>query len=182
VKKVIVFLALASAVVIQNPEPIYACGDKLLLLGRGIRFQSRHTPRAASVLLFLPEGMRAGGALADPKLESALREAHHQVRAVGTRDELSAALREGQYDVVLADVADASEIQRTLATADAVVLPVVYLLAPSDRPEKKADAARVAKEFSAVLQVPGRPGHYCAIVDKAMELKLKRDRSKAPRS
>lgn len=98
------------------------------------------------------------------------------------REELRAALQDGQYDVILADVAEASEVQRTLAGADAVVLPVVYLLAPASRAEKKADAVRAEKEFSAVLKIPGRPGHYCAIVDKAMELKLKRERSKAPRS
>jgi hypothetical protein len=181
VRKAVVFLAVASALVVQSSEPALACGDKLLLLGRGIRFQSRHTPHPASVLLYLPAAARVGGTLADPKLESALREAHHQVRAVGTRDELTAALRDGQYDVVLADIAEASEVQRTLAAADAVVLPVVYLLGPAGRPEKKAAAARAKKEFSAVLEVPGRPGHYCAMVDKAMELKLKRNSSKAPR-
>jgi len=179
VQKPLVFLAVASALVIQSPAPLHACGDKLLLLGRGIRFQSRHTPHAATVLLYLPAATGGGGTLADPKLESALREAHHQVRAVGTRDELTTALRDGRYDVVLADVAEASEVQRTLAAADAVVLPVVYLLGPAGRPEKKADAARAKKEFSAVLEIPGRPGHYCAMVDKAMELKLKRDRSQA---
>lgn len=177
-----VFLAVAVALVIQSVERAHACGDKLLLLGRGIRFQSRHTPHPASVLLYLPAAARAGGTLADPKLESALREAHHQVRAVGTREELYAALRDGQYDVILADVTEASEVQRTLAATDAVVLPVVYLLAPVSRAEKKADTVRAEKEFSAVLKLPGRPGHYCAMVDKAMELKLKRERSKAPRS
>ena len=44
-----------------------------MMLGRGIRFQSKHTPRAAAVLLYLPESA-AGQALTDPKLESALRE------------------------------------------------------------------------------------------------------------
>ena len=181
-RKSVAGLAVVALLVVQSSAPVHACGDKLLLLGRGIRFQSRHTPHAASVLLYLPAATGVGGTLADPKLESALREAHHQVRAVGTRDELNAALRDGKYDVVLADVAEASEVQRILAAADAVVLPVVYLLAPAGRAEKKADAARAEKEFSAVLQIPGRPGHYCAMVDKAMELKLKRDRSKAPRN
>jgi len=32
-----------------------------------------------------------------------------------------------------------------------------------------------------MVEVPGRPGHYCAAVDKAMELKLKRDRANARR-
>lgn len=177
-----VFLVLASALVSQSAVPLHACGDKLLLLGRGIRFQSRHTPHAASVLLYLPAAVRSGGALADPKLESALREAGHQVRAVDTKEELQTALQGGGYDVVLADLAEASDLQRTVDASDAIVLPVVYLLAPARRPEGKADAARAEKEFSAVLQLPGRPGHYCAIVDKAMELKLKRARSNTPRN
>lgn len=179
-QKRLMFLVLASALVSLNPVPLHACGDKLLLLGRGIRFQSRHTPSAASVLLYLPAAIRSGGTLADPKLESALREAGHQVRSVDTKEELQAALQTARYDVVLADVAEASDLQRTLTPSDAIVLPVVYLLAPARRPEAKADAARAEKEFSAVLQLPGKPGHYCALVDKAME--LKRERSKAPRS
>jgi len=31
------------------------------------------------------------------------------------------------------------------------------------------------------VEVPGRPGHYCAAVDKAMELKLARERSSTRR-
>ena len=37
------------------------------------------------------------------------------------------------------------------------------------------------KTFGVVVDVPGRPGHYCAAVDKAMDLKLKRDRATARR-
>ena len=181
-QKRFVFLVLASALVSQNAVPLHACGDKLLMLGRGIRFQSRHTANAASVLLYLPAAVRSGGVLSDPKLESALREAGHQVRSVDTKEELQTALQSARYDVVLADIAEASDLQATVAASDAIVLPVVYLLAPARRPEAKVDAARAEKEFSAVLQLPGRPGHYCALVDKAMELKLKRERSKAPRT
>ena len=36
---------------------------------------------------------------------------------------------------------------------------------------------RVTKSFGVVIEVPGRPGHYCAAVDKALELKLKRAQS-----
>lgn len=150
-QKQAVLLVLASALTVSNVAPIHACGDKLLLLGRGIRFQSRHTPSPASVLLYLPASLRSGGTLADPKLESALREAGHQVRAVATIDELQDALRSGGHDVVLADFAEASNLQGALtASSDAVVLPVVYLVAPARRPEAKADAARAEKEFGVV--------------------------------
>jgi hypothetical protein len=159
-----------------------ACGDKLLVLGRGIRFQSRHTPRAASVLLYLPTAA-AGQALSDPNLESALREAGHAVHAVTTTGELQDALRGGGYDVVLTNVTNAADLERAErdASADAVVLPAVYLVAPAGgRPSKqqaKTDQARAAKDYGVVVEVPGRPGYYCAAVDKAMEMKLKRDAS-----
>jgi CheY-like chemotaxis protein len=128
--------------------------------------------------LYLPAAVRAG-ALSDPKLESALTEAGHTLRSVSSKEELSDALRTGQYDVLLTDFADAPDLQKiiTAAPTNPIVIPAVYLLESTNQQQLKADTARAAKEFSLVVQVPGRPGHYCAAVDKAMELKLKRDRS-----
>ena len=98
----------------QSGVPLHACGDKLMMLGRGIKFQSKHTPRAAAVLLYLPESA-TGQALTDPKLESALREAGHAVRAVTSRADLESALRAGTFDVVLANVTQAPELERAQA-------------------------------------------------------------------
>jgi hypothetical protein len=182
-RHLVVAVSIGAALVLQHP--LQACGEKLLMIGRSIRFQARHTPRAASVLLYLPE--RTGARpLADPNLESALREAGHAVRAVTTTAELETALRAGTFDVVLANVSDASELDqaRAMVQPNAVVLPAVYLMAPEQRPAKqqsKADRDNASKAFGVVVEVPGRPGHYCAAVDKAMELKLKRERSTARR-
>src|SRR5437016_13919372 len=106
--RLLVLIAVAAAVISQNVAHLDACGDKLLVLGRGIRFQSRHTPRAAAVLLYLPPAA-AGQAITDPDLESALREAGHTVHAVTTNDELRDALHGGNYDVVLTNVTNAAE-------------------------------------------------------------------------
>ena len=86
----IVSIVVVLPVLIQSPAPLHACGEKLLVLGRGIRFQSRHTPRAASVLLYLPQ-THSGRPLSDPNLESALREAGHAVHAVTTDADLESA-------------------------------------------------------------------------------------------
>jgi hypothetical protein len=181
----LVSIMVVLPVLIQNPAPVLACGEKLLVLGRGIRFQSRHTPRAASVLLYLPQS-GLGRLLSDPNLESTLREAGHAVRAVTTNADLESALRGGTFDVVLANVTDAADLERAKAVTerDAVVLPAVYLVAPAQQQAKqqaKADRENASKAFGVVVEVPGRPGHYCAAVDKAMELKLKRARSSARR-
>jgi hypothetical protein len=171
----------------QGAVPLHACGDKLLMLGRGIRFQSKHAPRAAAVLLYVPE-TGAGRTLSDPKLESTLREAGHAVRAVTTKPDLESALQGGTFDVVLANITDAPDLERALGVAagSAVVLPAVYLVAPESQQQRardlaRADRAKAEKEFVVVVDVPGRPGHYCAAVDKAMQLKLEREKTAARR-
>ena len=170
----------------QAAVPLHACGDKLMMLGRGIRFQSKHTPRAAAVLLYLPESA-TGRPLTDPKLESALREAGHAVRAVTTPADLQTALSAGTYDVVLANVTDAPELERAKGVAErnAVVLPAIYLVSPGAQPvakqQSKADREKASKEYTVIVEVPGRPGHYCHAVDKAMELKLKREKEASRR-
>jgi hypothetical protein len=176
-------IVVVLAVLVHNPAPLVACGEKLLVLGRGIRYQSRHTPRAAAVLLYLPQSA-SGRPLSDPNLESALREAGHAVRAVTTSADLENALRSGSYDVVLANLTDAPDLERARSVTErnAVVLPAVYLVAPAPQQTKqgaKADRDAATKAFGVVVEVPGRPGHYCAAVDKAMELKLKREKSAA---
>ena len=102
----LVLVAVTATTLSQGATPLHACGDKLMMLGRGIRFQSKHTPRAASVLLYLPASA-TGRPLTDPNLESALREAGHAVRAVTMPADLDGALRSGTFDVVLANVTDA---------------------------------------------------------------------------
>ncbi len=173
---------LVVAIIIQNPALVHACGEKLLLLGRGIRFQSRHTPRAASVLLYLPQSA-TGQPLTDPNLETALKEAGHAVRVITAGADLASALASGSYDVVLANVTDAPDLSRAQAVTavNAVVLPAVYLVAPGQQAtqQSRADRDNAAKVFGVMVEVPGRPGHYCAAVDKAMDLKLKRERTMA---
>ena len=182
----IVLVALIATAVAQGGVPLDACGDKLMMLGRGIRFQSKHTPRAASVLLYLPESA-TGQPLTDPKLEVALREAGHAVRAVTSSADLEAALGSGTFDVVLANVTLAPELERAKAVAErnAVVLPAIYLVIPGSgdvvKQQKKADRDKASKDFMVIVDVPGRPGHYCHAVDQAMELKLKREKAAARR-
>jgi hypothetical protein len=178
-------IVIVVAMLMQHPVLLQACGEKLLVLGRGIRFQSRHTPRAATVLLYAPESA-SGRPLADPNLESALQEAGHAVHAVTTSADLERALNSDGYDVVLANITDAPELERVRAVAErnAVVLPAVYLVTPSpqsSKPQIRADRENASRSFGVVVEVPGRPGHYCAAVDKAMELKLKRERAAARR-
>ena len=118
----------------------------------------------------------------DPNLETALKEAGHAVRAVTTRADFESAVRTGNFDVVVADLTDAPDLEQAQAVAqgNAFVLPAVYLVAPGTQrlaQQTKSDQTMATKSFGVVIEVPGRPGHYCAAVDKALELKLKRAQS-----
>jgi hypothetical protein len=184
-RHICVVVALTAAAVGQGAVPLHACGDKLMMLGRGIKFQSKHTPRAAAVLLYLPESA-TGQPLTDPNLESALREAGHTVRAVTSPADLETALRTGTFDVVLANVTRAPELEKaSAAVGSAVVLPAIYLVAPAsgaaNKQQSKADRDKSSKEFGVIIEVPGRPGHYCHAVDQAMELKGKREKEASGR-
>lgn len=178
--------AVLATVVSQGAAPLLACGDKLMMLGRGIRFQSKHTPRPAAVLLYLPESA-TGLALTDPKLESALREAGHMVRAVTSPSDLESALRGGTFDVVLANITHAPELEKATSVVGqhAVVLPAIYLVAPpsqeKSRQQSQTDRDQAAKDFGVIVEVPGRPGHYCHAVDKALERKLKSEKETSRR-
>ena len=79
----------------------------------------------------------------------------------------------------------ASELEKAkgLAERKAVFLPAIYLVAPGTQPiskqQSKAERDKASKDFAVIVEVPGRPGHYCHAVDQAMELKLKREKGGA---
>lgn len=160
---IVVFVAL-----IAGSDALIACGDKLLPLGRGIRFQSGYTSAPASILVYAPEGSPSATAFGETRLESALTEAGHQIHVVATSQGLEDALRTGQVDIVLVDVRDVAPVEAQIRSASSrpVLLPVVYQ-------GTKDDYKRAEQQYRVALKAPGRAGHFCSIVDKAMEMKVK---------
>ena len=106
--------------------PANGCGDKLLVLGRGIRLEALLGNRPAKILAYQHSGTRGAELIADPEFQSALKSAGYQFRVVRDIEELEVALRLGKYDLVVADVADASAVAppiRSVAGAPALVPP-----------------------------------------------------------
>lgn len=152
---------------------VRACGDKLLVLGRGIRFQSDIPVQPASILLYLHKGSPSFAVLSDPRLQSILREAGHKLQSAGNLQELLNALNVGKYDIVMADFSDAGSLESVVASAPSkpVLVPFIFKGAKT----AKAEMAAAEKQYRCVLMAPNRVGHYLAAVDKAMELRSKRD-------
>ncbi len=168
------FLLLGSftAIVLFAATLVYACGDKLLVLNRGLRFQDFSSSRPASILLYTHTGSRTSDAINDGQLQSALLKAGHKLQIVGEHSRLDDALKTGHYDLVLADLADAAGIEEQLRALPSppVVVPVVY-------EGTKAEAEAVKAHYRCLLKAPDKSGNYLNAIDRALEEKAKRDRT-----
>ena len=161
-RRIALILGLVVSLALSVGErPVGACGDKLLVLGRGVRFQSDIPLQPASILLYK---------LNNPGLQSVLREAGHKLEPVENRQDLESALKTGKYDIVLVVLSGASSLEAVVAAAPSkpILLPLVFKGA-------KAEIAMAEKQYRCVLKAPNRVGHYLATVDKAMDMKSKRD-------
>jgi len=146
----------------------WACGDKLLAFGRGVRFQRAYAAARQANVVIYASGTESGATLKAPKLQTTLKQIGHKLQTVQDAAGLEQALKAGRVDVVLADVTDAAAIARQLqsATSKPVVLPVLFK--PS-----KADLASAQKQYSFALKAPGDEVQYLVAIDEVMKSRVK---------
>ena len=145
------------------------CGDKLSIAGLAVRYRQVNAgAHPASILAYARQDSTLSGVLRDLQSQTAVKQVGHKFYAVEDSNRLSEALRNGKYDVVLADASDAAALQQQIESAPSkpALLPVVYK-------STKAEANAVEKRFRCVLKAPGSPNNYIAAIDDAMALKLK---------
>jgi hypothetical protein len=157
-------VALLAILTALGGTTAFACGDKLLAIGRGLRFQRASAAREANLLIYSRSGVTLTGA----KLQNTLRQSVHKLELVKDGAQLDGALRAGRVDVVLVAFADLSAIAQQLHSAPSqpVILPV--LIHPS-----KADLAAARKEYKFALSAGADESEYLLAVDEAMRLRLK---------
>lgn len=161
-----------SALFLISATLAYACGDKLLALGRGPRFRDFSRSHRASILIYRPTGSPTSSAVNDGQLQSALAKSGYRLQLVGERKELEQALKTAHYDLVLVDLADVALVEDSLRTApySPLVVPVVNR-GTSD--EKKPGE----RQYRFLLQAPDKSGNYLNAIDRALDEKDKRDRT-----
>ena len=145
----------------------FACGDKLLAIGRGVRFQRAYAQRPANVLIY-SNGNQIGATVRSARLQTTLKQAGHKLQTAEGPSQLNEALQLGKVDVVLADFADLAGITRQLQSAPSkpVVLPV--LLKPS-----KTELTAAQREYKFALKAPGDEVQFLVAIDEAMKLRLR---------
>ena len=144
-----------------------ACGDKLIIVGRGLRAKRKAVSKA-SILVYSRPGTSLPAALGEGGLQKNLERAGHRISRVDTEQGLKEALGAGGHDLVLADLEAAPrvEAQANAAPAHPTVLPTLYNPSPAEL--KAAESA-----FQCVLKAPAKEKYYLAVVDEAMAARAK---------
>jgi hypothetical protein len=141
-----------------------ACGDKLLVVGRGLRpTHVRAATQRATILLYASPGGALPAALGEGGLQKDLERAGHRLNRVATEEELTKALGTGKYDLVVADFKVATKVEAAASQTPAhpTVLPTLYK--PSSEELKTARS-----QFKCVLNAPGDDKDYLTVIDEAM--------------
>jgi hypothetical protein len=148
--------------------PIFGCGDKFLLASRGIRsLRGAMAAHPSSILIYRNPSSLMPAAEKEMRLQSTLILAGHKTNSVENTTALGEALKTGRYDLVLADVSDASVVKQGIESASAKtrLLPVVN----ADRKDRRA----AEKEYGAIITVPSNSGRLLASIDDALEARAK---------
>jgi hypothetical protein len=146
---------------------VWGCGDKLMLV-MGVR-ASQIKPLHPAAILALPGQSPSAAIIRNMQTQTAFKKAGHRFQVVEDVAGLNQALKSGRYDVVMADMAQASQVSEDVTSASSsktVVLPVAY------KPSKEEQSA-AQKKFHCLLKAPGNTDNYLAAIDQAMEWKLK---------
>jgi hypothetical protein len=144
-----------------------ACGDKLLTVSRGLRFQRAYAGRQANLVIYSPATPSAG-TLKGAKLQSTLKQAAHKLQTVGDPSQLDRVLRSEKVDVVLTDFGELTGILRELQSAPSkpVILPILY------KPSKD-ELAAAQREYKFALKASADEIQYLTAIDEAMKLRLR---------
>ena len=162
--------AFVSALLVTNIPIIRACGDKVLRIGRGVRFQ--RTSHPAAILIYIPSNSDRA-----TQLQSMLEKAGHTSYKAQDVAALRTALMSRRYDVVFTDLAEAAGLEKQIETLSSkpVVVPVVSK-------ETKAEISMAKKQYSFLVTHPHSGDHYLDAIDEAFRSRVHLLPIKAPKT
>jgi hypothetical protein len=158
-------LIVAAALLVESPA-VLGCGDKFVVLGRGVRFGRAYAAKfPGSVLIYVNPASHMPVAMKEFRLETMIRAAGHKTRVVESNAEFEQALASGKYDIVLADIGDGTDAQKRAFSVSSkpTVIPVLYKPTP-------ADLEGVEKKYGCLIApASSRRSDLLPVLDKAMQ-------------
>jgi len=174
-RRALITAALAVMVLFVAGPSLVACGDKLLVLGRGFQFKNVNSDYPALILHYMHSQKTSSADLTDKeKLKPLLTSAGHKLDSFTSAKGFEDALRTGKYELVLIDAGDAAEFEEVIRSASSkpFVLPFVY-------GATKKEIAAAKRRYEIVLEAPARGTHLLEKIEIAMEKREKRQRKEA---
>ena len=114
-RKFIVWTILVAAFVQISALDIRACGDKLLLLGAGVRVSRGHkVSQPRSILLYKSESLARAGS---SDFEAAVKRVGHKVRIARDIAQINEALKSATFDYVVAAPVDLDSVRGPIASS-----------------------------------------------------------------
>src|SRR5262245_5639504 len=163
------FAILLSAALVTIPvawQVAEACGDKLLLVGRGVKFDRAYASvYPGNILIYARPSTNPKAAIRDPKLHKLLRQAGHGVSVIESAPLLEQALRTVPVDVVLADVAEAPMLE-PLASASPSKPSLRFVLFKTANMD---EARRLQKQYFCPLASGDGATKYLTVIEDTMK-------------
>ena len=143
----------------------WACGDKLMLVMGARHLLLKNHP---TDILAFPGNSRSAALIRNLSSQPALQKAGYRFQVVESFSGLDSALKSRQYDLVMADLADATDLSQHVSSdaSKAVLLPVAYQAS-------KQEQSLAQKKYHCLMKAPGSTDNYMDAIDLAMEWKLK---------
>ena len=94
-KLLLALLYAATFLMCCLPPFASACGDKLLMLGRGVKFGSISSSYHGLIIAYVPESVLQSAAINDAQFQQTVRKAGHRLRLVRQVDALVEAVQSG---------------------------------------------------------------------------------------
>ncbi len=160
----IFFAAVALSLLTSSAQEVLACGDKLLVVGRGARYQRGYVAINPTSVLVVDAG-------SSNQLLAPLKRAGHRVEVVRDSGELRRAIAANNHEVVLADWSRASEVQALVSSvqSSAMFVPVLSGAASA------ADLEAAKKTYGCPLESskPKVNKNFLARLDDVIDAKRK---------
>src|SRR6266540_137323 len=159
-RRITIALALAVGTLLMSIAVVDACGDKLLRIGRGARFQRSVHP--ASILIYVS----ANTPMAATKVQSFLKRSGHKPRVVQGMDGFGGALSSGQYDLVLTDLSDVPGLQKQIdiSSSKPSIVPIAIKAT-------KAELTAAKRQYRCLVKNPDDGEEYLDAIEAAMRLR-----------
>jgi hypothetical protein len=175
-RRVLAVLILVVVAVPAFREVMQACGDKFLIVGRGIRFQRAYASvYPGHLVVYAPKSLGANAALRDPGLPKLLRQAGHTVSIIEDGSLLEQAVRSSSTDIVLVDLVDAQRVDNVAAAAPA--RPNIVAVRPN---QKSAELDQLQQQFTCKLKSSDNAVKWLDTIEDVMKARTATRR--APKS